>query len=162
METPTTSEKTAKLPFPVITALQGSHYLNHLLSPLEHSALAAGFEAFTYSFDGLHLSISGAVAANLKHIYALRLMLCEAFAGQAQALYEEAGPGYAPFLSMPLSELALSTRLRHLLLRAQCDTLLDVARRGFKGFSSVRGFGPKALQELREFFVKEGYEELFQ
>lgn len=150
METPT-----------LAPALQGSHYLNHLLSPLEHAALAAGFEAFTYPIDGLHLHISGAVAANLRHIYALRLMLCEQFAGQVQALYEEAGPGYAPFLSQPLGELGLSTRLRHLLLRAQCETLLDVARRGPKGFSSVRGFGPGALEELREFFVKEGYEELF-
>lgn len=143
-------------------ALQGSHYLNHLLSPLEHAALAAGFEAFTYPIDGLHLRISGAVAANLKHIYALRLMLCEQLAGQAQALYEEAGPAYAPFLSAPLGELGLSTRLHHLLLRAGCDTLLDVARRGSKGLSSVRGFGPGALEELRRFFVKEGYEELFQ
>jgi len=155
METPTLA-----LP-PTQAALQGSHYLKHLLSPLEHAALAAGFEAFTYPIDGLHLHISAAVAANLKHIYALRLMLCEQFAEQARALYEEAGPGYAPFLSQSLSELAISTRLRHLLLRAQCDTLLDVARRGPKGFSSVRGFGPGALQELREFFVREGYEELF-
>lgn len=161
METPSTSEKTAKPSSLSHPALQGSHYLPHLLSPLEQAALAAGFEAFTYTVDGLHLHISGAVAANLRHIYALRLLLCEQFAGQARALYEEAGPAYAPFLSMPLSELAISTRLRHLLLRAQCDTLLDVARLGPKGFSSIRSFGPKALQELREFFVREGYEELF-
>jgi hypothetical protein len=143
-------------------ALQGSHYLNHLLSPLEQAALAAGFEAFSYPVDGLHLHISGAVAANLRHIYALRLILCEQFAEQARELYEEAGPAYAPFLSQPLSELGLSTRLRHLLLRAQCDTLLDVARLGPKGLSSVRGFGPGALEELRRVFASEGYEDLLQ
>lgn len=142
-------------------ALQSRHYLPHVLSPLEHAALAAGFEAFTYSFNGLHLPISAAVAATIKDIYGLRLLLCEQFAGQAQALYAEVGPAYAPFLSMPLSELAISTRLHHLLQRVGCESLLDVARRGPKGFSSVRGFGPGALQELREFFVREGYEELF-
>lgn len=160
MET-TTSSPTAKPSSFSHPALQGSHYLHHLLSPLEQAALAAGFEAFSYPVDGLHLHISAEVAANLRHIYALRLILCEQFAGQARELYEEAGPGYAPFLSRPLAGLGLSTRLRHLLMRAQCESLLDVARRGPKGFSSVRGFGPGALSELREFFVREGYEELF-
>ena len=157
----TTSKPSANPALPGSSALQGSHYLPHLLSPLELAALAADFEAFSYPVDGLHLHISAAVAANLRHIYALRLILCEQFAEQARELYEDAGPAYAPFLSHPLGGLGLSTRLHHLLLRAGCDTLLDVARLGPKGLSSVRGFGPGALEELREFFVREGYEELF-
>lgn len=158
----TTSEKTAKLSFPDTTALRGSHYLRHLLSPLELAALDANFGAFTYAFNGLHLRISSAVAANLQHIYALRLILCEQFAGQAQALLEEAGASYAPFLSRPLDDLGLSTRLHNLLLSTGCQNLLDVTRLGSKGLSYRRGVGAKALKELREFFVREGYEELFQ
>lgn len=143
-------------------ALQACHYLPHVLSPLEMAAHRAGFKAFSYSFGDVQLPINAGVADILKEVYGLRLLLCEQFAAQVQALYDEAGPSYAPFLSRPLAEIGLSTRLRHLLMRAQCDTLLDVARRGPTGFSSVRSFGPKALQELKEFFVREGYEELFQ
>lgn len=156
----TSSEKTAK-PLFRAPALEGSYYLHHVLSPLELAAKAARFGAFTYSFNGLPLHISGAVAANLRHIYELRLLLCEQFAGQALALMEEAGPGYAPFLCRPLGELGLPARLHNLLLSADCETLLDVARLGPRGLSCKRGMGIKSLALLREFFVREGYEELF-
>lgn len=157
-----TTNNTATLFCSTAAGQSSQLFLEHVLSPLERAALAAGFGAFSYPINGLHLRISSTVAQNLRHICELRLLLAQQLAGQAQALCQEAGADYAPFLSTPVEQLGLSTRLHNLLLSAGCHSLLEVARLGAQGFARRRGVGPQALRELRGVFVRAGFAELFE
>ncbi len=143
------------------SALCESSYLAHVLSPLDRAARAANFEAFTYSFNGIALPIGKAMLAELKHISRHRLKLCEQITKALSGLPQLPAPEISPFLIVPLNDIAMSTRLRHLLQDANCHNLLNVAELGSKGLSRQRGIGSKTLDEVRRIFIREGCAELF-
>jgi hypothetical protein len=143
------------------SSLSEISYLAHVLSPLDRAARAAHFETFSYSFNGIDLPIGKAMLAELKHISHHRLKLCEEITKALSRLPQLPAPEISAFLDTPLSDIAMSTRLRHLLLDANCYTLLDVAELGSKGLSRQRGIGLKTLNEVRRIFIHEGCAELF-
>ena len=141
--------------------LPADHYLAHFVSPLELAACAAHFKAFIYRLDGINLPICQEVAAELLHIYHLRLRLCEQLTQTLRHLTLETGPDMPPFLRVRVDAVPMSTRLYHLLRSADCETMLDVAFIGRRDFARLRGVGPRYLEELRGLFIREGCIEWF-
>ncbi len=65
-----------------------------------------------------------------------------------------------PASELPIAELGLSTRTRNVLTGAGFDTvkdLLDALQEGDQALTSVKGFGPKSLEALKQQLTHQGF-----
>ena len=136
--------------------------LLHFLSPLELAAYRHKFKRFNYNLDGLTLEITPAMSKALyyrsrKNVNGLKDILLTARLN----LLKRADPKLRRFLTMPLENHNLPTRIYHLLAGNDCQCMADVAEKGEYGLMRMRGMGKDSMTYLMNLFIENGCGSLF-
>lgn len=137
-------------------------YVSNFLSQIAIAAHACNYRPFTYTLAGCKVRLGSDMLKELQQISLKQEAIYYELMLQIRSIKIETNGEHAEFLSTPIQDMGLTTRIYHVLKGSgDCITMLDVAKLGSKGVCSLRLSGPKLVEEVRKLFIKEGCVELF-